>query len=236
LVRSCALIILFITLIGGECHGAAYRSYDDLNAVAIIISNHTQATFESARAIAEGAGARGLQMYPAEAIFGYFPVRPDPSIFKGLSVELAFSRDDLAGKGLDGVVERVVGDLFNMKEILMSAPSPGGEPFNDRVLKVPGDIIRATTPAGPRTGSPMQLADRGIQQNSEFMIGSVCINVVFPESQGHDEDWTDQDIADAMSAISLGIEQYVEKALWVDLSFVYNFKNFKFVPVAMEPI
>ncbi|HVO77219.1 MAG TPA: hypothetical protein VMT60_04470, partial [Candidatus Bathyarchaeia archaeon] len=238
LVRSCGVVIIFIivTLIGGVCHGATYRSYDDLNAAAIIISDHTRATFERARAIAEASGARGLQMYPAEAIFGYFTARPDPSIFKGLSVELAFSRDDLVGKGLDGIVEKVVGDLFSRKEILMSAPPPSGEPFNDRVLRVPGDIIRATTPVGPRSGSPMQLADRGIQQNSEFMIGSVCINVIFPESVGHDEDWTDEDISAALSAISLGIEQYMEKALWVDLSFVYNFKNFKYVPVTMEPI
>ena len=229
-------IILFITLIAGTCLGATYRSYDDLNAAAIIISDHTSATFERARAIAEGTGARGLQMYPPDAIFGYFPTRPEQSLFAGLAVQLVFSRDDLAGKGLDGVVEKVLGDLFNQKEILMSAPPVNEEPFNDPVLRVPGDIIRATTPSGPRLGSPMELTDRGIQQNSEFMIGSVAVNVIFPESAGHDEDWTDQEIADAISALSLGVSQYMQQALWVDLSFTYNFKNFKRVPVTMEPI
>ncbi|MGD1048871.1 MAG: T9SS type A sorting domain-containing protein [Candidatus Krumholzibacteriaceae bacterium] len=230
------LLVLFVTLAAGACLGATYRSYDDLNAAAIIVSDHTSATFERARAIAEGAGARGLQMYPPDAIFGYFPARPEQSLFAGLAAQLAFSRDDLAGKGLDGVVEKVLGDLFNQKNILMSAPPVNAEPFNDPVLRVPGEIIRATSPSGPRTGSPRELTDRGIQQNSEFMIGSIAVNVIFPESTGHDEDWTDQEIADAMSAISLGVSQYMEQALWVDMSFTYNFKNFKRVPVTMEPI
>jgi hypothetical protein len=229
-------IILFITLIAGTCLGATYRSYDELNAVAIIISDHASVTFERARAIAEDAGARGLEMYPPDAIFGYFPQRPEQSLFAGLAVELVFSRDELAGKGLDGIVEGVLGDLFDQKTILMSAPPVNEEPINDRVLRVPGDIIRATTPSGPRLGSPMELTDRGIQQNSEFLIGSVAVNVIFPESRGHDEDWTDQEITDALSALSLGVSQYMEQALWVDLSFTYNYKNFKRVPVTMEPI
>ena len=99
--------------------------------------------------------------------------------------------------------------------------------------------MRATMPArdGPRRVSPMELADRSIRENSEFLIGSVLVNVIFPESMGSSEDWTDDEIAGAMSGIALGISQYMQKALWFnDLSFIYNYSNFKRVPVAMEPI
>jgi hypothetical protein len=210
-----------------------------LNAVAIVISDHAYATFAGARAIAESSGAYGVQMFPPDAIFGYFSVRPDLSRFPGLDVELCFARGDLMGKGLDGIVRRVIGDLFDQREILRAAPLEETGPFEDRLLRVPEEIVRATTPVGegPRRGSPMELADRSIRENSEFLVGSVLVNVIFPESAGSSEDWTDQEIGGAMSGIALGISQYMQRALWFnDLSFIYNYNNFKRVPVTMEPI
>jgi hypothetical protein len=210
-----------------------------LNAVAIVISDHAYATFAGARAIVESSGAYGVQMFPPDAIFGYFPVRPGLSSFSGLDVALCFGRGDLMGKGLDGIVQRVVGDLFDQKKLLQAAPPEETGPIEDRLLRVPEEIVRATTPArdGPRRGSPMELADRSIRENSEFLVGSVLVNVIFPESQGSSEDWTDDEIAGAISGIALGLSQYMQVALWFnDLSFVYNYSNFKRVPVTMEPI
>jgi hypothetical protein len=237
--RNICALFFVVSLVSGACFAESYRSYDELNAVAIVISDHELATFDGARAIVESAGAYGVQMFPPDAIFGYFPVRPAPSRFAGLDVELCFARGDLMGKGLDGIVQRVVGDLFDQKEILQAAPFEETAPFEDRLLRVPEEIVRATTPArdGPPQVSPMELADRSIRENSEFLVGSVLVNVVFPESAGSSEDWTDDEIGGALSGIALGISQYMQKTLWFnDLRFIYNYNDFKRVPVSMEPI
>jgi hypothetical protein len=237
--RNICALFFVVSLVSGTCFAESYRSYDELNAVAIVISDHELATFSAARAIVESAGAYGVQMFPPDAIFGYFPVRPERSRFAGLDVEFCFARGDLMGKGLDGIVQRVVGDLFDQKEILQSAPLEETAPFEDRLLRVPEEIVRATMPVrdGPRQVSPMELADRSIRENSEFLIGSVLVNVIFPESAGSSEDWTDQEIGRALAGIALGISQYMQRALWFnDLSFIYNYKAFTRVPVSMEPI
>lgn len=236
---SICAVLFAVLLFSGVCFAESQRSYDKLNAVAILISDHSDATFAAARSIVESAGACGVQMFPPDAIFGYFPVRPEPSRFAGLGVDLCFARGDLMGKGLDGIVRRVVGDLLDQREILRTAPLEETGPFEDRLLRVPEDVVRATTPVrdGPRRASPTELADRSIRENSELLVGSVLINIIFPESLGPSEDWTDDEIAGAMSGIALGISQYVQRTLWFDdLSFVYNYNNFKRVPVTMEPI
>jgi hypothetical protein len=234
----CALLFA-ASLLSGASFAESYRSYDDLNAVAIVISDHSQETFAAARAAVEETGAYGVQMFPPEAIFGYFPARPDASRFSGLPVTLCFSRFDLAGTGLDRIVARVVGDLFDQKRMLQTTPAGEPGPIEDIMRRVPEEIVRATTPAkvGPRRGSTMELADRSVRENSEFMIGSVLVNIVFPESLGSSEDWTDDEISGALSGIALGISQYMQHALWFnDLSFIYNYTNFERVPVTMEPI
>jgi|WetSurMetagenome_2_1015567.scaffolds.fasta_scaffold19586_4 hypothetical protein len=237
--RSICALFFVAALVPGACFAGTYRSYDEMNAVAIVISDHSNATFAGARAIVESAGAYGVQMFPPNAIFGYFPARPSPSQFAGLDVALCFARGDLMGKGLDGIVRRVVGDLFDQEKLLQAGPLEETGPIEDRMLRVPEEIVRATTPVrnGPCRVSPTELADRSIRENSEFLVGSVLVNVIFPESMGSSENWTDDEISGAISGIALGISQYMQRALWfADLSFIYNYSNFERVPVTMEPI
>jgi hypothetical protein len=234
----CALFFA-ASLLSGSSFAESYRSYDDLNGAAIVISDHSPETFAAARAAVEATGAYGLQMFPPDAIFGYFPARPDASRFAGLPVAICLSRFDLAGTGLDRIVARVVGDLFDQKRILQTATVGETGPIEDVMRRVPEEVVRATTPArdGPRRGSTMELADRSVRENSEFLIGSVLINIIFPESLGSSEDWTEDEISGAISGIALGISQYMQHALWFnDLSFIYNYTNFERVPVTMEPI
>ncbi len=96
-----------------------------------------------------------------------------------------------------------------------------------------GDFARRT---GPLRGSPMEITERGFRQNSEFMIGSVLINVVFLESAGPSEEWTDDEVAEVLSGIALGVTEYQRKANWIDLDFTYNYEEYIQVPISMEPI
>jgi hypothetical protein len=235
------LVFVSVALVAGSCPAAPQRPFDDLHPAAIIISDHSLGAFSKARSIAESAGARGLLMFPSEAIFGLFPAIPESSSFEGLSVDICRARVELAGKGLSPVMERVIGDLFSRAGVRTSSTpldeTPVDEtPIDDQVFRVPEDVIRATTPRGPRRGSPMEIQQRGINQNSEFLIGSVLINVIFPESDGGGENWTDQEIGNALSGINLALADYQEKARFVGLSFILNYRNFQRVPVRVEPI
>ncbi len=243
--RGICALFFAVAIVPAVCFAESHASYDEMYAVAIVISDRSPATFAGARAIVESAGARGVQMFPHDAIFGFFAERPDRSTFAGLDVELCFGRGELRGTGLDGIVERVVGDLLEQEAIVQAARvAEAGSfeeagPIEDRMLRVPEEVVWGTMPAkgAPRRGSTMELADRSIRENSEFLIGSVLVNVIFPESAGSSEDWTEVEISDAMSALSLGISQYLQKALWYnDLSFVFNYTNFRRIPTTMEPI
>lgn len=233
-IFTALLIMLFAFAYAGSL-AAATLSYDELTPAAIVISDHHLDTWKHVRDIAERNGVHGLMMFPPDVVYGRFEGTVDRSLFAGLPVAFAFSSDELAGAGLDPVLAHVVGQLFDYRRVLASAPPAGEEMhLDDVVLRVPPEIVRATTPPGPRCGSPQQLEDRGISQNSEFMIGSVLLNIVFPESAGNEENWTDQIIQDALAALSLGLSQYQQRALWTDLSFTIN--SIKHVPVTMEPI
>ncbi len=243
--RGIRALFIALALVPTASFAESHGSYDALYAVAIVIADHSQATFAGARAIVESTGARGVQMFPPDAIFGFFAERPDAATFAGLDVDLCFARAELRGAGLDGIAERVVGDLLEQESIVRAARAAEtgsfeeAGPIEDRVLRVPEEVVRGTMPptGGPRRGSTAELADRSIRENAEFLVGSVLINVVFPESAGSSEDWTEDEISGAMSALALGISQYMQKALWYnDLSFVYNYSNFRRIPVTMEPI
>ena len=228
------MMIVFVFAFAGSL-AAVPHSYDELTPAAIVISDHSLDTWKQVRDIVQRAGVHGLIMYPPDVVFGRFEGSVDQSLFAGLPVAFAFSTDELAGAGLGPVLSHVVGQLFDYRRVLADAPPITEEiDFGDVVLRVPPEIVRATTPPGPRRGSPQQLEDRGISQNSEFLLGSVCLNIIFPESAGNEENWNNQLIQEALAALSLGLSQYQQQALWTDLSFTIN--NMGIVPVTMEPI
>jgi len=68
------------------------------------------------------------------------------------------------------------------------------------------------------------------------MIGSVVVNLIFPESVGGSENWTDEELANALVALTQGISQYQQYAIWAEIEFFLNYKDFKRLPVSMEPI
>jgi hypothetical protein len=206
---------------------------------AVIVRDRSGASFEAAVAAAEAAGARGMHLLPPEAFFARFPERPSASTFAGLPVDLVDEAGRFSGRGLDLVVETALEGLFGGRLAATGDTAPAaGEPIEDVLLRVPPDVIRATTAPGPRLGSPREMTDRGANQNSEFMIGNVLVNIIFPESVSGSESWTDQEIANAIADMIAGIQEYSNRAAWMPapLRFVYNYRDFSRVPVSIEPI
>jgi len=230
-----ASLVLLIAAAPGGAPAAPTQTYEELMPAAVVVSDHDLATYLAARDVVEANGAHGVIGYPPDVIFGRFEKRLDRSLFGDLDVAVVASASDLASADLDAILRNVVGALFTFRESI-AAMAPAGDtgPIDDVLLRVPENLVSMTTPRGPRCGSAMDLMDRGMSQNSEFMMGSVLLNLIFPESVGQIENWTDQEIADALTGTSLGLAEYQRVALWTDLSFTIN--KYVRVPVSTEPI
>ena len=235
---TAAAAALFFALLGGVVTDADSGSADKRISIAVLVSDHSMDTFQKAREALEGAGVRRMQLFPPDAIFLRVADPPGRSVLDGLAVETVREPGACAGKGLDAVTEAALTALLSGSGPAASAAAPGEDlgPIDDLVLRVPPEVVRATTPRGPRLGSTLEMAERGANQNSEFLIGSVLLNIVFPESDGAGENWTDAEISGAITGLTLGIQQYLDRAAWLPLTFTYNYRPYVRIPVSVEPI
>jgi hypothetical protein len=92
---------------------------------------------------------------------------------------------------------------------------------------------RARAGAGPSTAAGAA-EERNIQQNAEFLVGNVLVQLVYPESEGHAEDWTDRMIADAtMDAYAAAL---AFQTMFAYAPMHFTFKAEERVPTTYEPI
>ncbi|MCK4349354.1 MAG: hypothetical protein KAX13_00765, partial [Candidatus Krumholzibacteria bacterium] len=108
----------------------------------------------------------------------------------------------------------------------------------DVVLYVPPEIVEETSTDGPRQGTAQDIELRNIHQNSEFLLGSVLVNVIFPESQAGTESWTDDEISEVIQFITRGCDDFIQHTHWTDLgpNFTFNYEDYRRIPVSNEPI
>jgi len=204
---------------------------------AFIITDGSVDTFNDVRETVKENGGFALQCFPPEIVFARFTRPVDAGDFDRLDVRVVTSVKDIPEGLLTDVEGTVLRSLFNAGE--WKEGFEGAHqypPIEDRVLRVPEEVIRNTKFRGPRKTSSLNVQERGIQQNSEFMIGSVVVNLIFPESVGGSENWTDEELANALVALTQGISQYQQYAIWAEIEFFLNYKDFKRLPVSMEPI
>jgi hypothetical protein len=231
--------LLIIVLFSAAPVSLGAETFEDrgLHPVAIIVDDHTFETFDELRTVLEKSGAKGLNLFPPDVLYGYVPAGFGTLDLGDLDVTLVDSADDPSIGALGAVMRGVVRNLLDESEKERYWVPTGTGPLNDILRRVPPEIVEMTKYSGPLMGSPSELqGDRSIQQNSEFMIGTVLVNIVLPESMTGSEDWTDEEIAAALSDLARGCQDYQQHALWTDLTFIYNHKDFHRVPVSLEPI
>lgn len=209
-----------------------------LRPTAVLIQDERMDTFDEVRRILGEHGARGLQAYPPKAVFGRFPVSLDAAAFAGLPVTVVGSSDELVPGMCDPIIYRVLRTIMDEREILGRGVPHDGTRFRDLILGVPDDVKeefnRAYLQDGPRTGSPREIVTRSMDQNSEFMIGTILVNVILPESGGTSEDWTEEELGNVIGDIAVGLSEYQQKSHWVTQDFIV--KYYKEIPVSIEPI
>ncbi len=230
--------LITIVFIPEPLHADMFEKYG-LRPGVLIVADGSRATFDKAREIAVRGGARGLLLLPPKAIFGRFPEGMGSGDFAGLSVTFAESAREVAPDEA-GETYRAISGLFNESHFLRETLTYDPGPIDHGPLIVPyeeiSDDLKGRIPR--MTGSSMEIVDRGIQQNSEFMMGTVTINVVLPETfQGGSETWQNEEIENMLRDLLLGLSQYQQHAHWVDLAFLVNMPDeFKRVVVQSEPI
>jgi hypothetical protein len=215
------------------------ETFEDLGLrpVAVIVNDHTIEACKELRGVLEEKGARGLNIFSPDVLYAYVPAGFGPFDLGDLDVIMIDSADDPSMGELDAVMRGVIKSLFEESGAERYWAPTGTGPLNDVLRRVPPEIIEMTKYSGPLMGSPSELQGaRSVQQNSEFMIGTVLVNIIMPESMTGSEDWTDEEIAAALSDLAKGCQNYQQHAVWTDLIFIYNHQEFHKVPVSIEPI
>jgi hypothetical protein len=82
--------------------------------------------------------------------------------------------------------------------------------------------------------SPSEPQPRRHFQNSEFMIGDILAQVIYPESQGTEENWSNSQLSQAASGCVLGMVFYQEAFPHVPINFVV--RSLPWAVTTTEPI
>jgi hypothetical protein len=110
---------------------------------------------------------------------------------------------------------------------LEADPSPDAKPLVNDIEMLPDKYAR-----------PLQPPGAGYYDVSEFMLGTVAVGVILPESDGtidpETEDWTQEEMDQVASEIISALNWLVTKAGWRELAFyvVFDYQ----VPTGYEPI
>jgi len=113
-------------------------------------------------------------------------------------------------------------------------PGFGSSGFEDIVKTVRPEDVSESIKGARLSASPGAAQERNIQQNAEFLVGDVLIQLVYPESEGLSEEWTDREIADATSGAYAAATAFQSMFGYAPMHFVL--KTEPRVPTTYEPI
>ncbi|HSG26899.1 MAG TPA: hypothetical protein VLA34_00365, partial [Candidatus Krumholzibacterium sp.] len=239
-MRSLATAALLLMVIYSTPQADTFEDAG-LGPTACRLVEYDRSSVREAVDLLKSLGARSLQVFPHGVIFGMMP----GAIGNGLPLDLAASfyrspEEFRAGcPDLDEVILLSMGNLLQGDEYRRCLLDSAGEaaamriesgslphPDQDDIL---GSMMSRKYPRAEAGGRKWPT------QNSEFLIGSVLINVVFPQGSSLVETWTEDEFAQVISSISIGLSELQQYTHWIDLVFYFNYSDFRWVPVDVEP-
>jgi hypothetical protein len=100
------------------------------------------------------------------------------------------------------------------------------------------DIQLGGAPVHDRSSLPLMPPGSNFYDTSEFMLGKVAVAFILPESDGsidaNLEDWTQAELDTVTTEVLAGLDWWVDRAKWRDLSFYPVFRYS--VPTGYEPV
>ena len=117
------LAITLVALLFASLTAGTYEQYG-LEPVAIVVDDHSHETFERTRDILGALGARGLCLFPPDAIIGYVPIDFTQADMSGLAVDVIRTADKLSGKFLGQVEEEKIARISERLKDIARGASP----------------------------------------------------------------------------------------------------------------
>lgn len=197
-------------------------------------SQDLDATKDAVRAI-EASGGYAKFVFPPNFIIADIPDGSEPSLLAtGLVSSIHTGVLAAADFAMYGETARHIVAAWNnvfmgqARQMGLDAePSPTARPLINDADILPDKYVLPLKPPGAK-----------YYDVSEFMLGTVAVGVILPESNGaidpSTENWTQTEMDQVTSEVIGGLNWYVLKAEWRDLTF-YTVFNYQ-VPTSYEPI
>ncbi|UCF06081.1 MAG: T9SS type A sorting domain-containing protein [bacterium] len=235
---SSLTIALFFTVIGTVQFNLYANAIDaeELQPAVCILTDHSLGTLEKVRDVLMKNGARALHIFPPDVIFGEFPHHLDELDLKNFNAEIVQSQSELPSGDINPIILHTIKNLFQKKKLLINSERPNTPSTRNQTYGVQPRILSNLKRMDPNVRLRSEIVDRKIDQNSEFMIGTVLINIIFPESVGEVENWTDDEITGVINGFSPWLNSLQGQIHWVDLNFIYNYIDNIRIPVSYEPV
>jgi hypothetical protein len=104
--------------------------------------------------------------------------------------------------------------------------------FDDMVLTVPRDLRQLPPHMIEALGADDDI--RLVNQNSEFLVGNILVNTIYPESAGGTENWTDAELSQATMGVYSAMLNFQEQFDYAPMNFTFKFWNR--AATGLEPI
>ena len=182
-------------------------------------------------------------VFPPNVLIGQMPSNLMPEVLASAGVTAVYreavNSDQLAAHGPSAQkASRAWNDM-------LAALSPQSDANQITVAQAGADLVGdALTPPDLPDGEAMTATSAGDEpsyyQTSEFMIGSVAVGIILPESDGSNdpstEDWTQEEREQVYSEIVAATNWWAVQEPAANLTFVYDDHFSQPVPTSYEPI
>jgi hypothetical protein len=189
---------------------------------------HLRDTQTAIRAI-EACGGRAKIVLPVNFVIADIPNGREADLLATGLVSRVYdgpvNSDDLAACG--ATARHIAAAWNNMFRSPWPELSSNPTPLTDDVEMLPREYMTSLQPSGDN-----------YYDVSEYMLGTVAVGVILPESNGtidpQTEDWTQEEMDQVASQVISGLNWLVNKAAWRPLAFYIVFEYQ--VPTGYEPI
>ncbi len=190
------------------------------------------------------AGARIQHVFPPRALIGRVSPGLPPDVLASAGVSAVYRGPvDVAHLADYGPSAQKAGQAWNDLLASLSHQNDGSQ---ITVAQAGADLVgdALLPPDVPPDGWPVTAADAGDEpdyyQTSEFMIGSVAVGIILPESDGSvdasTEDWTEVERDKVYSEIVAATNWWAAREPAAHLTFVYDDHFSQPIPTRYEPI
>jgi hypothetical protein len=207
--------------------------YQNVDAL-VVLDAKANTSPGQAVALIESQGGHITHILPPRILMGRFPAALDPALTGQAGIQAIYR--GLVDPWIIGVLDptgqaavQAWDQLFVERRPLSKLPEPG-QPARRALIN---DALVVPAPQNPG----IQQAP-GFYDTSSYLIGSVAVGIVFPESSGaidaNSENWTSAQMDQSTSEIVSGLNWWAAQDSRANLSFYYEAR--RSIPTGYEPI